>query len=216
MNKFFAWFGLPGTFVLTMLMSALALVLALLRPSKHRWLCFAAMALSSIGDLFMTGFMDLDEIFSNSFTIGAVLFMAAHVMYFFTYRTIIKKKGYKIFNGCIVAALAIAAVCFVYFTIMCVQRQNFGMYPLCMIYLCMIISSVSMIFSYTWSDFKVRPMVCLAAIGAVSLYLSDLIIGLDVLAGNTQFNFLIWWLYPIGQILIIANAECFKKEGAVK
>lgn len=207
MNRFFAWFDLPGSFVLTMLMSALALILAILRPSRHRWLCFAAMALSSIGDIFLMRFMGLDEIFPNYFVIGAGFFMAAHVTYFFSFRSLSRSKGHKLFNGGIVAALIIAAVCLVYFTVVCAQREDFGMYPLCMIYLAAITSSCAIIFSYTRAEFKTRPVVCFASIGAVSLFLSDLIIGLGVLAGITQFDFLIWWLYPIGQILIILSAD---------
>ena len=47
MNRYFACFGLPGSLVLTGLMSLLALVLALCFPTPARWLCLAAMLFSS-------------------------------------------------------------------------------------------------------------------------------------------------------------------------
>ena len=214
MSKYFAWFGLPGTFVLSVLMSVLAVALAIARSGKHRFFCAAGMVISTLGDVFMTRFMDIDEIFPNYFVIGAVLFMIAHVMYCVSYRTLIKKKNYRVFNGGIIAALIIAAACVVYFSAVCIQRQSLSIFPLAMVYLCAISSSCSMIYSYTWSEFRCRPMVVFAAIGAVSLFLSDLIIGLDYMAGIDQFNFLIWWLYPIGQILIVLSAEPGKKQTA--
>lgn len=212
MNKFFAWFGLPGTFVLTVLMSVLAVTLAVLRPGKHRFFCAAAMVISTLGDVFMTRFNNIDEIFPNYFTIGAVLFMIAHVMYCLCYRTLIKQKNYRVFNGGVIVALVIAAACVVYFSVICIQRQSLSIFPLAMIYLCAISSSCSMIYSYTWSEWKSRPVALLAAVGAISLFLSDLIIGLDAMAGVSRFNYLIWWLYPIGQILIILSAEPGKKK----
>ena len=107
MSSYFAWFGLPGTFVLTVLMSALALVLALLRPSAHRWLCFAAMAFSTGGDLFLTNFRGLGDL-PNSFVIGACLFGIAHVLYLLTYRKLSALRGYPTLNrfGLIPALLA--------------------------------------------------------------------------------------------------------------
>ena len=53
MNRYFAWFGQPGAFVLTLLLSLFALIMALRRPQLDRWLCFGAKAFSSIGDIFL-------------------------------------------------------------------------------------------------------------------------------------------------------------------
>ena len=81
MDQYFRWFGLPGSVVLTGLMSVLALVRAVLQPTTARWVCFAAMFLSSIGDVFLARFAGLDRIFPNYFVIGAGFFMAAHLVY---------------------------------------------------------------------------------------------------------------------------------------
>jgi uncharacterized membrane protein YhhN len=207
MSSYFAWFGLPGTFVLTVLMSALALVLALLRPSAHRWLCFAAMAFSTGGDLFLTNFRGLGNL-PNSFVIGACLFGIAHVLYLLTYRKLSALRGYPTLNrfGLIPALLAaVGSVAF--FTYMCARRSDFSMFPLCMAYLVLISANTATILSYAASAFRKRPAAIFAALGAVSFFISDFIIGLDMLAGIPGFGHLIWWYYPIGQILIISSAE---------
>ena len=45
-----------------------------------------------------------------------------------------------------------------------------------------------------------------AAAGALVFFLSDLIIGMGALCQVNQFDSLIWWLYPIGQLLLILCA----------
>ena len=202
MSSYFAWFGLPGTFVLTWLMTLLSIVLAVCRRRRHAYFCAAAMFISSCGDMFMTRFGNIEEIFPNYFIIGAAFFMLAHVMYTITYRTLAKSKGYRYFNGGVIVSLLIALACLVYFTVICAQRSDFSMYFLCMLYLAVITVNCSTIFSYAWSSAKSRPVLVMCAVGALSFFLSDLIIGLDTLAGISDFGHLIWWLYPIGQILI--------------
>ena len=76
---------------------------------------------------------------------------------------------------------------------------------LCVIYMCIIGCNCAVIFSYAWSVKSIRS---LAALGALSFFLSDLIIGVEALTGYTT-DFLwgmIWWLYPIGQFFIILPA----------
>ena len=205
MSAYFKWFGLPGAFVLTCLMSLLALVLALIFQSKPRWFCFAAMLLSSVGDIFLMRFGKLHLYFPNYFMIGAAFFMAAHLLYFQTYRLLIIGRGYRIVNRGFVTGLGLAVICFGYFTIMCMRRHDFAQYGLCMLYLLLISLGLCMIFSFAFSAFKAQPLIIFAALGALSFFASDLIIGLDLLTGVKKYNDLIWWLYPIGQILIILS-----------
>ncbi|MBR5869425.1 MAG: hypothetical protein IKZ09_00180 [Clostridia bacterium] len=202
MNEYFACFGLPGTFVLTWLISLIAVILALLRRKTYAYFCAAGMVVSSCGDMFMTRFGNIPEIFPNYFIIGASLFMAAHVLYIISYRLLAKSKGYRYFNGGVIAAIAIALACLIYFTVICCQRNDFSMYVLCMIYLAVITVNCAAIFSYAWSSAKKQPYLILCAVGALSFFFSDFIIGLDALAGIYDYGYLIWWLYPIGQILL--------------
>ena len=48
MSSYFQWFGLPGSLVLTGLLSLFALLLAVFCGGADRWICFAAMALSTL------------------------------------------------------------------------------------------------------------------------------------------------------------------------
>lgn len=205
MNKYFAWFGLPGSFVLTMLLSLTALVLALLQPKrKEQWLVFAAMAAFSVGDIFLMNFRGLSRYFADSFACGAAAFMVGHVIYTIAYRRMAKARGCRFLNGGAVIAALIAVGCAAYFTRMCVLRQNFGRFPLAMIYLTVITANLATVFSYAGARARRNPAVLLAALGAAAFFASDFVIGLGMLAKISRYDYLIWWLYPIGQILLIA------------
>lgn len=207
MNRYFAWFGQPGAFVLTLLLSLFALIMALRRPQLDRWLCFIAMAFSSIGDIFLMRYGGLQRYFPNYFVIGAASFAVAHLFYAAAYRTLARRKGHSFLNGGVVPAALLAVGCAVYFTRICIRRNDFGDYPLCMAYLVVIALNCAVVLSYAWAEFRKRPVAILAAAGALSFLISDLFIGLGVLAGNYRFDHLIWWYYPIGQILLIAFEE---------
>ena len=202
MHEYFACFGLPGTFVLTWLISLLALTLAVIRRKKYAFICAAAMVISSCADMFMTRFGRIPELFPNYFIIGASLFMVSHVLYTVSYLTLARSKGYRYCNGGMITAVVIAVVCLVYFTVVCYQRNDFSMYFLCLLYLIVITVNCATVFSYAWSAVKKKPYLIFCAVGALSFFISDLLLGLEVLAGIYDYSFLVWWFYPIGQILL--------------
>jgi hypothetical protein len=76
------------------------------------------------------------------------------------------------------------------------------MVTLCFVYAIIIGANCVTIFSYAWS---VRSWRSIAALGALSFFISDLIIGLNTLLIPIPDNWgdAIWWFYPIGQILIL-------------
>ena len=203
MNKYFACFGLPGAFVLSMLMSLLALVLALLYPSPARWFCFAAMALSSVGDTFLTNFKGIRNIFPNYFVIGAAFFMVAHLLYIASYGIRIRESGAAFFNGGVILVLLAMVLLYGYFIRLSITTDHKNVLPLIIVYIAVISADCMAVFSYAWSQGFSNPIAVLAAVGAVSFLLSDLIIGLGIAGGMHQYDWLIWWLYPIGQILMI-------------
>ncbi|MBR5226005.1 MAG: hypothetical protein IKV90_10135 [Clostridia bacterium] len=203
MDRYFGCFGLPGTFVLTACMSLLALVLAMIFPAPARWLCFAAMLLSSFGDICNTRFMGIDRILPNYFYVGAGFFMAAHLFYAAAYLMKIRGSGAVLLNPGAMIMMGIAVALAVGFAVMCRREGRLNMLPLILIYIALISLDCTMIFSFAWSQGLANPLALLAAAGAVSFFLSDLIIGLDVVFGGGKFGWLIWWLYPIGQILMI-------------
>ena len=205
MSKYFAWCGLPGTFVLSVLMSVLAVALAIARPGKHRFFCAAGMVISTLGDVFMTRFMDIDEIFPNYFVIGAAFFMAAHLLYIASYGIKIRNSGAPFFNGGVILVLAATIVLYVYFIHLSINTGHKSALPLVLVYLAIISADCMTIFSYAWSQGFSNPLAIFAAVGAVSFMISDLIIGLGIAGGITKYDSLIWWYYPIGQILMIAG-----------
>ena len=203
MNKYFAVFGLPGSLVLTGLMSLLALVLAVCFPSPARWLCFAAMLLSSVGDIFLMHLPVIEKNLPNYFVYGAASFMIAHVLYALCYLRLIRGSGAAVLNpgAALMAAIALAVA--VYFVVTARGLGKLDQLPLILVYIAMIALDCTMMFSYAWSQGLRNPLAILAAVGAVSFFVSDLIIGLGMVMGVRRYDHLIWWYYPIGQILMI-------------
>ena len=203
MDKYFKCFGLPGSLPLTGLMSLLAVVLALAFPTPARWLCAAAMILSSVGDIFLMHLPVIEKNVPSYFYIGAGFFMVAHVFYALCYARLIRQSGAVFINPGAAIMIAIA-VCFaVYFVCSACRRGRTDQLPLILAYIAIISLDCTMIFSYAWSQGAVNPLAILAAVGAVSFFLSDLIIGLGMVMSVKKYDYLIWWLYPIGQILMI-------------
>jgi len=203
MDKYFKCFGLPGSLPLTGLMSLLAFVLAVCFPAPARWLCAAAMILSSVGDIFLMHLPVIEKNIPNHFYIGAGFFMVAHVLYALCYLRLIRQSGAASMNPGAGIMLLIAAAMAVWFVCCARALGRMDQLPLILVYIAMISLDCTMIFSYAWSQGWGNPCALLAAVGAVSFFLSDLIIGLDMVMGITRCNDLIWWLYPIGQILMI-------------
>ncbi len=203
MNRYFACFGLPGSLVLTGLMSLLALVLALCFPTPARWLCLAAMLFSSVGDIFLMHLPVIEKKLPNFFVFGAASFMVAHVLYALCYARLIRQSSAAIFNPGSAVMIAIAAAAAVWFIVSARKLGRMDQLPLILAYIVMISLDAGMIFSYAWSQGLSNPLAVLAAIGAVSFFVSDLIIGLGLVMGITRYDHLIWWYYPIGQILMI-------------
>ncbi|MBP3705429.1 MAG: hypothetical protein J6I98_07845 [Clostridia bacterium] len=207
MEKYFRWFGLPGAVVLTSLLSAFALCRAAAAPTPVRFVCFAAMALSSVGDIFLAHLKSLNARFQNCFLIGAVFFMAAHLLYVLTYgMKLFHTAGALLWNTGTAIALLIGLTAFCLMLTLSIKSRRTKNLPLIAVYLFIILLNCSAVFTYAFAQgFSSLSAVC-AATGVLSFLLSDLVIGLN-LAGNIhRFDFLIWWLYPIGQVLLILGA----------
>lgn len=207
MDKFFeiSALNLPGAFVLTCLMSLLAIILALVFRTTDRTLCVFAMLLSSVGDILLMNFRGLNKLIPDNFFVGAGFFIAAHIIYMLAFGSLIKNGGYKFFNAGAFAGIALIVVVFVFFTYLTFKNEKFDakMYIMFVLYLLIIGANCCTIFSYSVSAFKARPAAILAAIGALSFFLSDCFIGMNSLAGISGFGKYIWWFYPIGQLLIL-------------
>ncbi|NLD87532.1 MAG: hypothetical protein GX633_04665 [Clostridiales bacterium] len=205
MDRYFTVKGLPGAFVLTCIMSFFAFLLAIIIRTPDRWLCFAAMVFSSMGDVVLMNFKGIvNGIKFPSFYIGAALFIVAHILYSVAFGTMIKSSGHTFFNTGVVLGILLFLSSFVYFLVMYKKSKGVPHATLVMVvvYLLVISTLCTIVFSHAFSSGGIG---IISALGALSFFVSDFFIGLGIL--NTpnapKLGELIWWFYPIGQILLL-------------
>jgi hypothetical protein len=207
MNRFFRWFGLPGSLVLTTLMSIYAVTLAVIFRNVPHYIAVFAMLLSSLGDIVL---MDYKPITSHlhlhgSFS-GASLFMLSHLLYIATF-------GYKIFVGGYIyinTGFYIAAFTFIILSVACTAisliRKSSGRNLIipCILYLFVISLNCATVYSYA---FSAGGKGIISAAGILSFLISDCFIILKDVCGikSKTLSKLIWWFYPIGQILLLSG-----------
>ncbi|MDD4772309.1 MAG: lysoplasmalogenase family protein [Eubacteriales bacterium] len=196
--------NLPGTFVFTSLMSLFAVILALVFGTPDRYLCMAAMLISSCGDILLMNFRGLSKYLPHYFVYGALLFMLAHMLYASAYLYKIKTGSYPLVNAGFFTGVALVACGFILIVLLGLKSGGFntGMVLLCLAYLVIIGANCCVIFSLA---FSARGIALLGAAGALSFFISDMIIGIDRIAGISSplGHELIWWFYPAGQLLIL-------------
>ncbi len=206
MDKLFGWFGLPGGIVLTALLSAFALVRALLDPTPVHLICFAAMLFSTLGDIFLAHLKKLTERFRHCFEIGAVLFMISHMLYALCYGTKLRLRGAILPNGGTVIAVLLGAFSAATLITLAIRKKRVFKLPLILVYLCIILLNCTAVLTFAWPQLLSSFSAVCAALGVLSFMLSDLIIGLGLAGKIHRYDALIWWFYPIGQILLILGA----------
>ncbi len=190
----------------------LSLVLSILFPSLPRRIRVGAMLASFMGDMMLTNFHPFTNwVGAYNFEKGIVLFASAHVLYCISFALLIKKEGIHPLNvslhqfglplGLTLSILGVAIVFF--------ARRNSPLPAPMLLFLgllyCLIIGtmcSLACIYSFSkgfWPK--------LAAFGAVSFLLSDMVIGMTAMGGIKIQNStsLIWIYYPIGQLLLLLS-----------
>lgn len=207
MNQYFAWFGLSGTLVLTLLLSLFAIIMAAVFRTRDRRLCAVGMLFCSAGDIVLAGLFGISERMPGTyFYFGAGLFIIGHLLYIAAYHSLIASKNYPLKNKGFFGGICFTVLVFVVLTVYMLTSGSFPgivMYAVCLIYAVIIGSDLSVIWSYAYSR---KGIHALAAAGVLVFFLSDLIIGIGKLCGIHQFDEWIWWLYPIGQIGVILFA----------
>lgn len=206
MSRFFAWFGLPGAFVLTCLMSLFSLLLAFLFPGLDRWLCVTAMLLSSVGDILLMDFRKLSKKIPQFFLWGAAFFMGAHLVYAAAFLSLILKNGYAICSAGWNTAVVVSVVTLLCFLWLMQRSGRLTLRPLLLtvLYLAVISLNMALVFSYSFqaaAQGEIRRLI--SAFGVFSFFISDCIIGLDKMGGISSYMQWVWWFYPIGQILLL-------------
>ena len=205
MQKYFEWFGLPGSFVLSMLLSLFALVMARIFPTGDRMLCLAAMVFSTMGDIVLMNFKKIgDRMPVRYFYVGAALFMLAHFLYFCALLNVILGSGVPYFNPGFFAAAALVLTTGITVGAAAFKKGSADkkMYLLAIVYMTVIGANCETIFSFAYSA---GGTAWIAAVGALSFFISDLLIGIHRLLGITspRLQSAVWWFYPVGQILIL-------------
>jgi len=205
MNRYFSWFGLPGTVVLTALLSLMALIMLILFPTESRFWCLLAMLLSSMGDIVLGGFQKINKrIPFPPIYLGALLFGAAHLLYTFGYLKQHQVIGGTYWNFGSYIALVIVLFCASVVLYLGWKRNNLklGLLIMGLLYIAVIGINCITVSSFSWSHAGIKS---LASAGALLLYLSDILIGLNLISGLKAkwISDGIWWLYPVGQIILI-------------
>ena len=204
MNRYFSWFGLPGTVVLTALLSLMALIMLILFPTESRFWCLLAMLLSSMGDIVLGGFQKINKrIPFPPIYLGALLFGAAHLFYTFGYLKQHQVIGEPYWNFGSYIALVIVLFCASVVLYLGWKRNNLklGLLIMGLLYIAVIGINCITVSAFSWSHAGIKSF---ASVGALLFYLSDILIGLNLISGLNEkwISEGIWWLYPIGQIIL--------------
>ena len=204
LNRYFRWFGLPGSLVLTGLLSLLALGMALGWPSWPRWLCAAGMLCSSLGDVILMHYRPItDRLPFRSFEAGATAFMVAHGFYIAAFGTASARLGEISLPALVAGALLFCALLVLLLVLHCRNTQaKPGMTLLCVLYLAVISTCCTVVFTFAWNC---GAWGLISALGATLFLASDAVIGFGQVGGIhiPHASAIIWWLYPLGQLGLI-------------
>lgn len=211
MDKYFSIGMIDGRVVLTTGLSLLAVILAVIFRTSERKGCCIAMIMSSLGDLFLMNFAHVEDWFPVPvFYVGMLCFVASHIIYAFSFIKITKRFEKPIKNWGIMGGVTIALLTLILCIYLFLKAGGGSIIFLvaCITYLLIICFNCAMIFSAAVSTKGARY---LAAIGIVSLMISDLFIAFMMLGNIYQYESLIWWFYPIGQLLIIIGCGTWRR-----
>lgn len=199
---------------MTLALSALSIILFCVFKGKAKKKCMIAMILSTCGDLFMTNIIGIPEEYELVNTaVGAAFFIAAHLIYADCFRGQIKEKGYNIFNGGLIFGISIMILSWAILTALMCDMTDFKalMFPLVTIYIIIIGINLSINFSYS---FSAKGINYLNAVGIFIFYFSDIFIFLDMWCDYTLLHNYVWYVYPIGQLLLLLFNSPLKKQPA--
>jgi len=196
----------PGKITLSFLMLVFAVVLATIFQTVDRNICIFAMLFSFIGDIALNHNTDHSKQTKKDFLIGGIAFIVAHLLYCICYSKKMMLHGFTFLNPgstFVVLALLVVTAALLYFKS---KTKDFSkLFWFGVAYLWITGINYTTIFSYGYS---IKSFESLAILGGIMFLASDLIIGLEKFFGlkSKLARELVWWLYPIGQILIIAMA----------
>lgn len=200
---------IPGKITLSFLMLLLAIVLRLCFYTFDRSICVLAMVFSFCGDIFLNHNKDHTKQTKIDLILGGIAFVAAHLCFCLAYYQKTKINNFPILNnGAILAVgilIVITIIMLMRFSEKDKQSKDNKLFAFGIVYLWLTGINYTTIFSYAYS---IRSMESIAAIGGLLFLSSDIIIGCEKFLGlkSKLARELVWWLYPIGQIILIIMA----------
>ena len=128
--------------------------------------------------------------------------MLAHFVYIAAFGWRIAQGGFALVNAGFWAGVGLLALAAVSMAVLFRRsgNRNLRLLALCLVYLLVIGLACAVIFSYAVSA---GGWAYLLAVGSLSFAVSDFFIGLEQLGGIDACKDLIWWFYPIGQLLLL-------------
>lgn len=197
---------IPSKITLSFLILIFATTLAFIFNSIDRTICFFAMLFSFIGDIALNHNPNHSNQTKKDFIIGGIAFIFAHMLYCYSYYQKMSINGYTFINFGSVFTVCLLALITVIMIYVKFKSGNFTkLFIFGIAYLWITGINYTTIFSYAYSEKSIESIVIL---GGLMFLASDLIIGLEKFFGlrSKLARELVWWLYPIGQIIIIAIA----------
>lgn len=198
--------------VMTALLSVTAVVLYLLnKKSKTRFNCMIAMLLCTVGDVFMTNSLKINDMVST--IIGASSFIAGHIFYSLIFIDLLMKDNKKLTNtgfivGLVVGLLPIIVMDILGFTI--VSEPEVLYLVAVPFYVFVITFHIATNFAYGWENKSWRTLVL--AVAVVLFYVTDIWIFLYMFKlAPKALQDCVWYFYPLAQLAIILCVELPKK-----
>ncbi len=197
---------IPGKITLSFLMLVFAIIMYLICRTVDRRICIFAMFFSFVGDIALNHNRDHSKQSKKDFLIGGIAFIIAHLLYCISYYMKIQVNRFDLLNyGFYVAFSSILVITIV----LLISKKRKGgftrLFWFGMVYVWITGINYTTITSYAIST---KSMESIVLFGGIMFFLSDLIIGLEKFYGlkSKVARELVWWLYPVGQIIIIAMA----------
>ena len=166
------------------------------------------MIFSFIGDIALNHNKDHSKQSKKDFILGGIAFVVAHIFYCLTYYWKIKVNNFVVWNiGAIFAIIILLLVTVIMLKVRILggYKNNNKLFSFGIAYLWITGINYTTILSYSYS---VKSIGSFAALGGLMFLASDIIIGVEKFFDyRSEFaRELVWWLYPIGQILLIIMA----------
>ena len=195
---------IPGKITLSFLMLIFAISMYLIFRTEDRAICVLAMAFSFAGDIALNHKKNHNEQSKKDFIIGGIFFIVAHICYCMAYYRKILNNNYLLFNIGSIVVISILVALTITIIVLNVSK-NIKLLIFAITYLWITGINYCAIFSYAFSATSLESIV---AIGGLMFLASDVIIGLEKFSGlkSELARELVWWLYPLGQIILIAIA----------